>query len=892
MITTRSLGMLAIRSVASRRISALSLHTSALLLRTGSVLIQSRVRAPPEGLGQPPRLALDARHRRRRPARVAMPTKRLSSAEVKATLIGELNIWAGLGSTMIHIKALGISKEQAEEWLSMFPSTVRDEINALDVEQPQAEDAEWNLKRIADNMEDDRKFGLQSAFMTQFLRFAISQLESSASTDTSSHRLLESLQAIRAATDLRNSIEWYPLARSMRRKIIMHVGPTNSGKTYNALQALAGAPSGVYAGPLRLLAHEVWQRINKGSITPKQNSPNESQEPDKEESIVDLDDATPVAVTTEVSLDAPVVKSVPVVPPPPRAYEGRPCNLLTGEEQRIVSPTATVIACTVEMIPKHLIWDVGVIDEIQMLADLTRGGAWTSALLGLAARELHLCGEDTVVDLVRALCVLTGDELVINRYERLTPLEVESKSLRQNLKNVEPGDCVVTFSRAEIFDTKRRIEEATGLRCAVVYGRLPPEVRSEQAQLFNTEQSGYDVIVASDSVGMGLNLKIKRVVFMRTEKRVGRVAVPLPVPLIKQIGGRAGRFGVNKSKSQHHEITESSLADIAASQPPGLVSAFDKRSLQNVQKAMSTQNPIVTQARVDISNPNIEILSRALPARTGVTEILDIMRLLAITPPTMRLCRPGDGPVRDIDNSPRPVITSDSPEPTLPKTEDISAEIDSITYSLPMSERLIFALAPVRWRDPFSKAAALVYFRAYEHQTHVGVRSDIKGLGLLEALEDVKRLMKRGSKPVINLKGKHPRWPTLPRMTEDELEELEEITLQRLESFHSTLGIYMWLSYRLPLGFYQAYEAQELKAEVEKGIEWCLEQIKTKKLRRRMNRIAGPEVEKLAEEKEKEKPEAKIPYLTRDAVEQWRRRGSTPDAWQQLLKGRPKEATG
>ncbi|KAG9092337.1 RNA helicase [Ceratobasidium sp. 370] len=741
-------------------------------------------------------------------------------------------------------------------------------------------------------MEEDGKFGLQSAFMIRFLQFAISQLESSSSTDTSSRSLLASLLAIRKATDLRNTIEWYPLARSMRRKVIMHVGPTNSGKTYNALQALAGAPSGVYAGPLRLLAHEVWQRINKGSITPKPTSSSESQQPDKDEGIVDLDDATPVSVTTELSPNSPaIVRSVASAPSPPRAYQGRPCNLLTGEEQRIVSPTATTIACTVEMMPKHLLWDVGVIDEIQMLADPSRGGAWTSAVLGVPARELHLCGEDTVVDLVRALCALTGDELIVNRYERLTPLEIESESLKRKLKNVQPGDCVVTFSRSEIFDTKRQIEETTGLRCAVVYGRLPPEIRSEQAQLFNTEESGYDVIVASDSVGMGLNLKIKRVVFMRTEKLVGREAHPLPIPLIKQIGGRAGRFGVHKSKSQHREITKSSMADIAASQPPGLVSAFDEKSLKRVREAMGTPNPTVTQARVDISNPNIQILARALPTGTGVTGLLDIMRLLAILPPTMKLCLPESGPSRDIDKSPPPVITSDSPaEPALPKTEDISAEIDTITRSLPLSERLVFALAPVRWRDPFSKAAALVYFRAYEHQMHVGVKDDLKGLGLLETLEDVRKLIKIFSKPwTASSKSRTPEWPPAEQMSQEQLDYLEGTTLQRLESFHSTLVVYMWLSYRLPLGFYQTHEAGQLKVEVEKGIEWCLKQIKTRRMRKQPHRIAGSVIERLMAER---KPEAKIQYLTRDAIEQWRSQGSTTAVWDRLLKNKPKQATG
>jgi ATP-dependent RNA helicase SUPV3L1/SUV3 len=99
-----------------------------------------------------------------------------------------------------------------------------------------------------------------------------------------------------------------------------------------------------------------------------------------------------------------------------------------------------------------------------------------------------------------------GDRMTIHRYERLTPLAVAEKSLEGDLGRIEDGDCVVCFSRSGIFATKKAIEQKTGKRCAVVYGALPPETRSEQAKLFNEKGSGVDVMVASDAVGMGLNL--------------------------------------------------------------------------------------------------------------------------------------------------------------------------------------------------------------------------------------------------------------------------------------------------------------------------------------------------------------------------------------------------
>src|SRR5690349_2275146 len=118
------------------------------------------------------------------------------------------------------------------------------------------------------------------------------------------------------------------------RKVILHVGPTNSGKTYQALTRLEQAASGVYCGPLRLLAHEIYDKFNKRGVR---------------------------------------------------------CNLLTGEERRIVDEDAPIVACTVEMASFSKRMDVAVIDEIQMLADAQRGWAWTMALLSIRADELHLC---------------------------------------------------------------------------------------------------------------------------------------------------------------------------------------------------------------------------------------------------------------------------------------------------------------------------------------------------------------------------------------------------------------------------------------------------------------------------------------------------------------------
>jgi ATP-dependent RNA helicase SUPV3L1/SUV3 len=189
--------------------------------------------------------------------------------------------------------------------------------------------------------------------------------------------------------------------------------------------------------------------------------------------------------------------------------QGRECNLLTGEERRIVSTDAGLISCTVEMLPMGSPtgpYDVVVIDEIQMMGDEQRGGSWTSAVLGVQAKEIHLCGDETTVQLLHRLLEPMGDIVTVHKYDRLTPLQVADTSLEGDWNNVQPGDCVVTFSRSNIFTVKKQIESTAGRKCAVVYGALPPETRADQARDFNDENGRAEVLVASDAVGMGLNL--------------------------------------------------------------------------------------------------------------------------------------------------------------------------------------------------------------------------------------------------------------------------------------------------------------------------------------------------------------------------------------------------
>jgi ATP-dependent RNA helicase SUPV3L1/SUV3 len=299
---------------------------------------------------------------------------------------------------------------------------------------------------------------------------------------------LGQMTRLRTAVDFRRIADSFPLARKMRRKLILHVGPTNSGKTHTALRTLAAARVGAYGGPLRLLAHEIYERLNTGQIVP-----------------LGAETADHYEVDETSNLDVQVPGTPRAVLKHGNTLFARPCSLITGDEMRHVD-AATLYSCTVEMLSLDKRYDVVVIDEIQMIADSQRGPAWTAAVLGTAAEELHLCGEERAVPIIEALAKITGDELIINRYQRLSPLEIAPRSLERDLTRIQKGDCIVTFSRTNIFNLKKDIEEKTGLRCAVVYGRLPPEIRAEQAALFNHAHSGFDVLVASDAIGMGLNL--------------------------------------------------------------------------------------------------------------------------------------------------------------------------------------------------------------------------------------------------------------------------------------------------------------------------------------------------------------------------------------------------
>ncbi|KAK0386010.1 hypothetical protein NLU13_5847 [Sarocladium strictum] len=369
--------------------------------------------------------------------------------------------------------------------------------------------------------------------------------------------------------DFRFPHEWFPATRALQRTIHVHVGPTNSGKTYQAIKALENAKTGFYAGPLRLLATETYHRL---------------------------------------------------------IARGKKCALITGEEIQIPNDTDVYFkSCTVEMIPLNQQVDVCVIDEIQMLEDPVRGSAWATALLGVQAKEVHVCGEERAVNIVKELCASVGDECIVHRYERLSPLQTMPRSINGDYNQLQKGDAVVAFNRMTLHALKRNIESSTGRRCAIVYGSLPPEVRVQQAALFNDPDNDYDFIAASDAIGMGLNLEIRRVVMDSVTKFDGIQNRTLTIPEMKQIGGRAGRFRSSRNAA------EASSTEVV--NPPGLVTTMDASDIRFVHRAFQNAVPDIKRAGITAPMAVVERFASYYPPDTPLSFIMMRIKTLARTSP-------------------------------------------------------------------------------------------------------------------------------------------------------------------------------------------------------------------------------------------------------------------
>ena len=174
-----------------------------------------------------------------------------------------------------------------------------------------------------------------------------------------------------------------------------------------------------------------------------------------------------------------------------------------------------------------------------MIADRERGFAWTRAILGVLAPEVHLCAAPEARDLLIRIIESTGDSWEEIRHLRKTPLVCMRREI--DFDDVKPGDALITFSKLGVLSVAEDLR-AHGKEPAIIYGALPYSTRRRQMEGFLEGRMQY--VVSTDAIGMGLNLPIRRVIFLDTRKFDGVERRDLKPAEIQQIAGRAGRYGM------------------------------------------------------------------------------------------------------------------------------------------------------------------------------------------------------------------------------------------------------------------------------------------------------------------------------------------------------------
>ena len=268
--------------------------------------------------------------------------------------------------------------------------------------------------------------------------------------------------------------------RPLHSQIRAVLGPTNTGKTYLAVERMLGQMSGMIGFPLRLLARENYDRI-----------------------------------VARVGMSA--------------------VALITGEE-KILPPNPRYFICTVESMPMDRTVDFMAIDEIQLCADPERGHIFTDRLLHARGRfETMFLGSDSMAGLIRNLI----PDAVIESRPRLSTL---SYAGAQKLNRLKRRSAVVAFSVDQVYELAEAIRQQRG-GTAVVLGALIPRTRNAQVEMYQAGEVDY--LVATDAIGMGLNMDIDHIAFAKLKKYDGdrfRYLSPLE---FGQIEVRAGRYKKN-----------------------------------------------------------------------------------------------------------------------------------------------------------------------------------------------------------------------------------------------------------------------------------------------------------------------------------------------------------
>ena len=255
------------------------------------------------------------------------------------------------------------------------------------------------------------------------------------------------------------------------------LGPTNTGKTYYALERMISYKNGIIGVPLRLLAREIYDRL--------------------------------------VSL------------------KGTENVVLNTGEEKIRGKNERYWVCTTEAMPPNKTFEFLAVDEIQLCADSERGHIFTERLLYSRGQfETLFLGSAVIKDLIK---LIVPDIEIISR-DRLSKLSYSGK---RNISKLGPRSAVVDFSVDRVYEMAERLRTSKG-GAAVVLGALSPKTRNAQVELY--QNGDVDHIVATDAIGMGLNLPINNVYFAAMKKFDGRRIRPLSTLEVAQIAGRAGRY--------------------------------------------------------------------------------------------------------------------------------------------------------------------------------------------------------------------------------------------------------------------------------------------------------------------------------------------------------------
>ena len=265
-------------------------------------------------------------------------------------------------------------------------------------------------------------------------------------------------------------------------KVKALLGPTNTGKTYYAMERMLSHSSGIIGFPLRLLARE------------------------------NYDKAVSEVGKSKVAL-------------------------VTGEE-KIIPPNAKYFCCTVESMPLERSFSFVAIDEIQLAADPDRGHIFTDRILNTrGTEETVLLGAETIKPILQKILPNCSIE-IRPRLSILSYIGVKK------LTRLKPRSAIVAFSIPEVYKIAELIRTKKG-GAAIVMGALSPRTRNAQVNLYQNGQVDY--LIATDAIGMGLNMDIDHVAFASDTKFDGKIPRYLNPPEIAQIAGRAGRHSRNGS---------------------------------------------------------------------------------------------------------------------------------------------------------------------------------------------------------------------------------------------------------------------------------------------------------------------------------------------------------